>query len=73
MWLSPVPKSELHVFGQAKMNSKGDVAATSGSVLHRLWDSVGDDFERCDIIETDDAIAPAAGANGPSSAEFEMC
>lgn len=51
-------KSELHVFGQAKMNSKGDVAATSGSVLHRLWDSVGDDFECCDIIETDDAIAP---------------
>jgi ATP-dependent helicase/nuclease subunit A len=51
-------KRALHVFGVAQMNSKGDVAATSGSVLHRLWASVGDAFERAEVIEDSDLVAP---------------
>jgi ATP-dependent helicase/nuclease subunit A len=51
-------KRSLHVFGQAQLNSKGDVTPTAGSILARLWASVGDDFERSDIIETDDIVPP---------------
>ena len=65
-------KRTLHVFGVAQMNSKGDVAPTSGSILHRLWASVGDAFERCDIIETDDAVPPLRVPMAPRLRELKI-
>ncbi|CAA0105249.1 ATP-dependent helicase/nuclease subunit A [Zhongshania aliphaticivorans] len=65
-------KRELHIFGKAQINSKGDVAATSGSILHRLWASVGDAFERAEPIETDDDTAPLRVPTAPRLRDFSV-
>ena len=60
-------RRELHGFGQAKINSKGDVAPNAGSVLSRLWASVSNSFECADVIEVDDVVAPLRVPMAPSS------
>jgi ATP-dependent helicase/nuclease subunit A len=65
-------RRELHVFGQAKINSKGDVAPTSGSVLSRLWASVSDTFECANVIEIDDVVAPLRVPMAPRLRDFHI-
>lgn len=65
-------KRELHLFGVCQINSKGDVAAKSGSVLARLWDSVGDAFETAEIIEQDDAVAPMRVPLAPRLRDYHI-
>lgn len=52
-------KSELHLFGVAKMNSQEDLCAESGSFLSRLWPVVSTDFEAAELLhDSDVARAP---------------
>jgi ATP-dependent helicase/nuclease subunit A len=51
-------KRELHLFGVTQINSKGDLGPSSGSILARIWHDVEADFERAEVLEQDDAVAP---------------
>jgi ATP-dependent helicase/nuclease subunit A len=65
-------KRELHLFGICQINSKGDVAAKSGSVLARLWDSVGEAFEQAELIEQDDDVAPMRVPLAPRLRNYDV-
>ncbi|QQD18387.1 UvrD-helicase domain-containing protein [Spongiibacter nanhainus] len=51
-------KSQLHLFGLARIDSRGDVSAEKGAFLHHLWPVLAEEFERAEVLEEADTPLP---------------
>lgn len=51
-------KAQLHLFGLARIDSRGDVSAEKGAFLHHLWPVLAERFEGAEVLEEADVPLP---------------